>query len=53
MASNGDDPGRPYDFTTADQLLSDFFKEVTRVLDELGIDETVIGEGAAAERAKP
>lgn len=39
----GDDPGRPYAFTTADQLLADFFTEVTRVLAELGIDGMVIG----------
>jgi hypothetical protein len=31
-------------FTTADQLLADFFAEVTRVLDELGIAETVIDD---------
>ncbi len=46
----GDDPGRPYGFTTADQLLADFFKEMRRVLDERGIDEAVIGESNLAER---
>jgi hypothetical protein len=38
------DPGRPYVFTTVDQLLADFFAEVRRVLGELGIDETVIAD---------
>lgn len=39
----GDDPGRPYAFTTADQLLADFFAEVRRVLNERGISEEVVG----------
>jgi len=29
---SGSDPGRPYFFTTADQLLADFFTEVRRAL---------------------
>ncbi len=41
----GDDAGRPYAFTTADQLLVDFQTEVERVLSELGIDDAVIGAG--------
>ena len=28
------DPGRPYTFTTAAQLLEDFWREMTRVMDE-------------------
>lgn len=32
------DRGRPYLFTTATQLLDDFWNEVRRVLDEKGID---------------
>ncbi len=31
------DPGRPYPFTTAGQLLDDFWREVKRTLDEKGI----------------
>ena len=41
---SGDDPGRPYAFTTADQLLADFFAEVRRVLDERGISDAVVSE---------
>lgn len=36
------DPGRPYEFTDADALLGDFFREVRRVLSERGISETVV-----------
>ena len=32
-----DDPGRPYEFTTASRLLDDFWREVKRALDEKGI----------------
>ena len=44
------DPGRPYPFTTAEQLVADFFAEVRRILDERGISDQVIdvaekGEG--------
>jgi hypothetical protein len=31
------DPGRPYAFTTAMQLLDDFWREVRRVMSEKGI----------------
>lgn len=31
------DPGRPYAFTTASQVLEDFWREVKRTLDEKGI----------------
>ncbi|MGH7056800.1 MAG: toxin-antitoxin system TumE family protein [Acetobacteraceae bacterium] len=31
------DKGRPYNFTTAAQLLDDFWQEVKRMLDETGI----------------
>jgi hypothetical protein len=33
-----------YAFTTADQLLADFFAEVCRVLDECGISDAVVSE---------
>jgi len=39
----GDDPGRPYKFTTADQVLADFFSEVRRVLEERGVSDEVVG----------
>lgn len=39
------DEGRPYRFTTADQLLADFFAEVRRVLSSLGISESVESDG--------
>jgi hypothetical protein len=48
-----DDSGRPYAFTTADQLIADFFAEVTRVLAEHGIDDTVVGEDDATKRKEP
>lgn len=32
-----DDPGRPYRFTTAAQLLDDFWNEIKRVMSERGI----------------
>jgi hypothetical protein len=45
-----DDPGRPYPFTTADQLLADFATEVARVLREHGVSDEVIGESSVPER---
>jgi hypothetical protein len=36
------DPGRPYRFNDAETLLTDFFREVRRVLRERGISETVV-----------
>lgn len=36
------DAGRPYKFSSAEQLLDDFFAEVSRVLEERGVSETVI-----------
>ncbi len=36
------DPGRPYHFTGAVQLLDDFFAEVNRVLTERGVSDAVI-----------
>ncbi len=36
------DPGKPYEFSDADALLQDFFREVRRVLGERGIAETVV-----------
>jgi hypothetical protein len=44
------DEGRPYQFTTVDQLLVDFETDVDRVLAELGIDSTVIGTSDVTER---
>lgn len=44
------DQGRPYQFTTADQLLADFESEVNRVLAELGIETTVARDRAVRER---
>ncbi len=48
-----DDLGRPYGFTTADQLLADFFGEVRRVLAAQGIGDTVIGTSETSKRKKP
>ena len=45
-----DDPGRPYRFTTADQLLVDFFAEVRRVLNEHGISDQVTDIEDAGEK---
>ena len=36
------DPGRPYQFKDAETLIDDFFDEVERVLDERGIEATVV-----------
>ena len=47
---SGTDEGRPYSFTTADQLLADFGIEVDRVLTTLGIDTRVVSDSDAAER---
>ena len=38
------DIGRPYKFSTADQLLADFFAEVRRVLAERGVSDSVVAE---------
>ena len=46
----GEDPGKPYGFTDAAELLTDFFAEVRRVLEERGIGDAVIGESNANER---
>jgi hypothetical protein len=46
----GDDPGRPYDFTTADQLLTDFEAEVGRILLERGIGRAVLKTGEQTKR---
>ena len=45
-----DDEGRPYSFTTAEQLLIDFEAEVERVLTERGVSAAVIGAGDKTER---
>jgi hypothetical protein len=36
------DPGRPYRFKDAETLIDDFFDEVERVLNERGVDTTVV-----------
>jgi hypothetical protein len=36
------DPGRPYQFKDAETLIDDFFDEVERVLNERGVDMTVV-----------
>jgi hypothetical protein len=46
---HGDDPGRPYAFTTADQLLADFEREVSKVLAERGLSHVVIDESGPTE----
>ena len=38
------DPGRPYAFKSAEKLLDDFFDEVERVLEELGIPLDVVDD---------
>ena len=37
----GNDKGRPYTFTTASQLLDDFWREVKRIFDEKGISHNL------------
>ena len=37
-----DDPGRPYAFVSAEQLIDDFFDEIERVLTERGIAVVVV-----------
>ena len=49
----GEDEGRPYPFSSAGQLLADFFSEVQRILTELGIEETVLRESDTTERKAP
>lgn len=43
------DPGRPYRFVDAEQLIVDFFAEVRRVLEDRGIDDNVIGVESKGE----
>jgi len=45
-----EDKGRPYHFTDAETLLADFFAEVRRVLDELGVSDVVNSEGVMKGR---
>lgn len=45
-----DDEGRPYRFTTADQLLADFETEVDRVLSERGLSTVVVRVSDKPER---
>jgi len=44
------DPGRPYGFTSAAQLLDDFFDEAERVLREHGVDSAVITVASGARK---
>ena len=44
------DPGRPYQFKSAETLIDDFFDEVERVLDERGVGTTVV---AVEETRRP
>jgi hypothetical protein len=46
----GNDKGRPYAFTTAEQLLADFETEVERVLAERGVSSAVVGTEDKTER---
>jgi hypothetical protein len=46
---HGNDPGRPYPFTTADQLPADFEREVRKTLVERGLSDEVIDEGGTTE----
>lgn len=48
--SSGGDAGRPYVFTTTEQLSVDFEAAVERVLAERGIDKTVVGESDVTNR---
>jgi len=48
----GDDEGRPYRFTSVDQLLADFEGEVRRVLAERGISLAVIGESGTTRGSR-
>jgi hypothetical protein len=47
--SGNDDEGRPYQFTTASQLIADFEAEVKRLLADLGIDDTVVASSDGSE----
>jgi hypothetical protein len=38
----GNDAGRPYTFSSADQLVADFFAEVRRTLQDLGVGDDVL-----------
>jgi hypothetical protein len=44
------DPGRPYQFRSAETLIDDFFDEVERVLGERGVGTTVV---AVEETRRP
>jgi hypothetical protein len=37
-----DDPGKPYKFLSAEQLIDDFFDEVERVLKSVGVELVVV-----------
>jgi hypothetical protein len=49
---NGEDEGRPYAFTTAAQLVTDFQTEVERTLTELGVGDLVIDSDETTGRAR-
>ena len=46
------DPGRPYAFTDAATLISDFFAEVERVLTEQGVSIDAVDEGTTTRRTR-
>jgi len=46
------DIGRPYKFSTADQLLADFFAEVRRVLAERGVSDSVVAEEQSGSKER-
>lgn len=48
-----DDLGRPYAFTDAATLISDFFGEVERILTERGVPLDAVRDGTSDERIKP
>jgi len=47
------DPGRPYQFKSAETLIDDFFDEVERVLDERGIGTTVVAVEETRRSKRP
>jgi hypothetical protein len=46
---HANDPGRAYAFSTADQLLVDFEREVRKILAERGLSDEVIDESGTTE----
>jgi hypothetical protein len=46
---HANDRGRPYAFTTANQLLADFEREIRKILAERRLSDEVIDEGGTTE----